>query len=84
MTNFKTISILQGPARTSSLMAPIMLLQGHPGEIFSLKFHPDGQFLVSSGFDRQICKYNISAYIFCNLTIILINFHSFMECLWRV
>ena len=47
----------QGPARTSSLMAPIMLLSGHPGDIFNLKFHPDGQCLVSSGFDRQICKF---------------------------
>ncbi|KAK4005256.1 hypothetical protein OUZ56_006970 [Daphnia magna] len=53
------VALQQGPARTSSLMAPIMLLAGHPGDIFSLKFHPDGQFLVSAGFDRQIFLWNV-------------------------
>jgi len=52
--------ILQdAPPRTSNLEAPIMLLSGHPGDIFSLKFHPDGQFLASSGFDRQIFLWNV-------------------------
>lgn len=37
-------------------MAPIMLMEGHQGEIFTVAFHPDGQYLASSGFDRQICK----------------------------
>jgi len=49
----------EGPPRTSKLEAPIMLLSGHPGDIFSLKFHPEGQFLVSSGFDRQIFLWNV-------------------------
>lgn len=44
------------PARTSNLLAPIMLLTGHSGDIFTARFHPEGQFLVSSGFDRQICE----------------------------
>lgn len=43
-----------GISRTSSLLAPIMLLEGHQGEIFTCEFHPDGELLVSSGFDRQI------------------------------
>lgn len=46
-----------GVARTSKLLAPIMLLEGHQGEIFSCEFHPDGEHLVSTGFDRQICKF---------------------------
>lgn len=33
-----------------------MLLEGHGGDIFSIEFHPDGQYLASTGFDRQICK----------------------------
>nr|CAI5848418.1 unnamed protein product [Callosobruchus analis] len=45
------------PARTSNLFAPIMLLEGHEGEIFTVDFHPEGQYLASSGFDRKICKY---------------------------
>ncbi|KAH9375915.1 hypothetical protein HPB48_012555 [Haemaphysalis longicornis] len=42
--------------RTSSLEAPIMLLTGHLGEIYCGKFHPDGTYLATSGFDRQICE----------------------------
>lgn len=38
------------------MLAPIMLLDGHQGDIFSLEFHPEGQYLASTGFDRQICK----------------------------
>lgn len=57
--NAGQVAVQQGPARTSSLMAPIMLLSGHPGDIFNLKFHPDGQCLVSSGFDRQIFLWNV-------------------------
>ena len=36
--------------------APIMLLSGHSGEIYTAKFHPEGNVLASAGFDRQICK----------------------------
>ena len=46
----------QGPPRTSALLAPIMLLTGHEGEIFCTKFSPDGQILASAGFDRLLCK----------------------------
>ncbi|KAF0307880.1 U5 small nuclear ribonucleoprotein [Amphibalanus amphitrite] len=48
----------QGPERTSSLLSPIMLLTGHSGDIFSVRFHPEGQFLASTGFDRQILLWN--------------------------
>ena len=44
------------PARTSNMEAPIMLLSGHSGEIYTAKFHPEGNILASAGFDRQICK----------------------------
>ncbi|KAK7502866.1 hypothetical protein BaRGS_00005815 [Batillaria attramentaria] len=46
--------MLMGPPRTSNLMAPIMLLSGHEGEIYTAEFSPDGQFLASAGFDRII------------------------------
>ena len=32
-----------------------MLLSGHQSEISSCKFHPNGQTLMSAGFDRNIC-----------------------------
>lgn len=50
------LSYFQVP-RTSNLYAPIMLLEGHQGEVFTSKFHPEGKHLASAGFDRQICKF---------------------------
>lgn len=38
-------------------MAPIMMLEGHSGEIYSVEFHPEGRHLASAGYDRQICKF---------------------------
>lgn len=53
-------SVLQAaPARTSNLFAPIMLLEGHEGEIFTTEFHPEGQYLASSGFDRKILLWSV-------------------------
>jgi len=49
----------QGPRRTSSLAAPIILLQGHEGEIYAAQFSPDGTLLASSGYDRQILLWNV-------------------------
>ncbi|XP_055327643.1 U5 small nuclear ribonucleoprotein 40 kDa protein-like [Paramacrobiotus metropolitanus] len=51
--------VLSGIPRTSTLEAPIMLLAGHGGEIFTAKFHPDGSALASAGFDRQIYLWNV-------------------------
>lgn len=48
-----------GPPRTSSLLAPIMLLTGHEGEIYTVKFHPEGMYMASAGFDRQIYLWNV-------------------------
>lgn len=53
-------SLMQrGPQRSSSLMAPIMLLTGHESEIFTTEFHPDGETLASAGFDRLIYLWNV-------------------------
>ncbi|KAL7288788.1 hypothetical protein TKK_0016767 [Trichogramma kaykai] len=51
--------VQSGPPRTSSLNSPTMLLEGHQGDIFSVEFHPEGQYLASSGFDRQIFLWNV-------------------------
>lgn len=40
--------------RTSDLMAPTMVLQGHGGEIYTAQFSPDGEFLASAGYDMQV------------------------------
>ncbi|OQR78524.1 U5 small nuclear ribonucleoprotein 40 kDa protein-like [Tropilaelaps mercedesae] len=53
----RALQISKG-SRSSSLLAPIMLLTGHQKELFSGRFHPDGSFLASSGFDRQIFFWN--------------------------
>ena len=56
--NFTTfLPNFQGPARTSNMEAPIMLLTGHQGEIYASKFHPEGNILASAGFDRNVCKF---------------------------
>ena len=55
-----------------------MLLSGHPGEIYTAKFHPNGEVLASAGFDRQICKI-YSFIMFRNL----INVNIF-SVLWNV
>lgn len=58
-TNRDKALIEAGVQRTSNLFAPIMLLEGHQGEIFTCEFHPEGELLVSSGFDRQIYIWNV-------------------------
>eukprot|EP01025_Chloroclados_australasicus_P051481 TRINITY_DN5992_c0_g1_i4.p1 TRINITY_DN5992_c0_g1~~TRINITY_DN5992_c0_g1_i4.p1 ORF type:complete len:371 (+),score=33.74 TRINITY_DN5992_c0_g1_i4:43-1113(+) len=40
--------------RTSNLQAPIMLLTGHQGEVFSVRFSPDGECLISGSHDKLI------------------------------
>lgn len=45
---------LQGVRRTSNLHAPTMLLTGHEGEVYTVKFSPDGTTLASAGYDKHI------------------------------
>ncbi|KAJ3413450.1 hypothetical protein HDV05_008019 [Chytridiales sp. JEL 0842] len=44
--------------RTSSLQAPIMLLTGHTGEVFTSKFSLDGQHIASGSNDKSIYLWN--------------------------
>ena len=44
----------QGPARTSALLAPTMLLTGHAGEVFTVKFSPDGTVVASGSHDKHV------------------------------
>eukprot|EP00742_Colponemidia_sp_Colp-10_P004425 GILJ01004724.1.p1 GENE.GILJ01004724.1~~GILJ01004724.1.p1 ORF type:complete len:366 (+),score=51.77 GILJ01004724.1:162-1100(+) len=46
-------------ARTSGMMAPTMQLTGHGGEVFSMKFSPDGKHVASASFDKQIFLWNV-------------------------
>jgi hypothetical protein len=45
---------LQGIRRTSNLLAPIMQLVGHGGEVLSMRFSPDGQTVASASADRTL------------------------------
>ncbi|EEB11568.1 WD-repeat protein, putative [Pediculus humanus corporis] len=73
----KTV-IPAGVDRTSSLMSPIMLMEGHLGEIFTVGFHPEGQYLASAGFDRQIFLWNV--YGECeNISLMLGHSGAIME-----
>ncbi|KAG2177425.1 hypothetical protein INT44_007936 [Umbelopsis vinacea] len=44
--------------RTSGLQAPVMLLSGHQGEVFTCEFDPSGQHIASGSHDRQILLWN--------------------------
>ncbi|KAK9830919.1 hypothetical protein WJX81_004972 [Elliptochloris bilobata] len=44
----------EGPARTSALLAPTMLLTGHAGEVFTAKFSPDGTVVASGSHDKHV------------------------------
>mmetsp|Transcript_1901 Transcript_1901/g.2956 ORF Transcript_1901/g.2956 Transcript_1901/m.2956 type:complete len:357 (-) Transcript_1901:580-1650(-) len=43
-----------GIKRTSNLKAPTMRLAGHAGEVYSIRFSPDGKCIASAGFDKSI------------------------------
>ncbi|KAL4452495.1 hypothetical protein ABPG75_008157 [Micractinium tetrahymenae] len=44
----------QGPARTSALQAPIMLLSGHGDAVFTMRFNPEGDVIASGSHDKHI------------------------------
>lgn len=52
------VVVMKGVPRTSSLLAPIVLLEGHQAEIYSCKFDPSGKALASAGFDKRICTWH--------------------------
>ncbi|KAJ5072574.1 u5 small nuclear ribonucleoprotein 40 kda protein [Anaeramoeba ignava] len=45
--------------RTSGLKSPILLLSGHEGEVYSIKFHPDGETLATASFDKKIFLWKV-------------------------
>jgi len=51
--------IAAGIKRTSNLASPIMQLGNHDGEIYTVKFSPDGQSLASGSFDKTIFFWNV-------------------------
>ncbi|KAL4450170.1 hypothetical protein ABPG77_010839 [Micractinium sp. CCAP 211/92] len=46
--------VQQGPARTSALQAPIMLLSGHGDAVFTMRFNPEGDVIASGSHDKHI------------------------------
>jgi Prp8 binding protein len=51
--------IHKGPPRTSSLDAPIMLLEGHAAEVFTVKFDPTGRAIASGSYDKRIFLWGV-------------------------
>ena len=49
-----TLIVREGPKRTSSLQAPIMLLTGHAASVLSFKFDPSGLNCASSSADKTV------------------------------
>jgi Prp8 binding protein len=62
-------SLIKPIKRVSNLFAPIMLLEGHKAEVFTLAFSPNGQTLASAGFDQDI--YLWESFGACNNTQII-------------
>eukprot|EP00270_Netrium_digitus_P011957 TRINITY_DN3833_c0_g1_i1.p1 TRINITY_DN3833_c0_g1~~TRINITY_DN3833_c0_g1_i1.p1 ORF type:complete len:364 (-),score=72.05 TRINITY_DN3833_c0_g1_i1:151-1242(-) len=50
----------EGIRRTSSLMAPIMMLTGHQGAIYTLKFSPQGDAIASGSHDKEIFLWRVT------------------------
>merc|ERR1711939_162128 len=51
--------IAAGVPRTSSLIAPIVVLEGHQAEVYTCKFDPSGKSLASAGFDKRIFLWQV-------------------------
>lgn len=51
--------VASGPARTSDLLAPIMLLSGHSGAVLSSKISPDGRFVLSGSQDKSMLLWEV-------------------------
>ena len=50
--------VAAGPARTSELLAPIMLLTGHAAPVLASKFSPDGQHVLSGSADKLMLMWD--------------------------
>eukprot|EP00899_Mesostigma_viride_P010093 jgi/Mesvir1/19085/Mv12838-RA.1 len=49
----------EGIRRTSSLLAPVMLLTGHQGEIYTMAFNPEGTCIASGSHDKMIFLWRV-------------------------
>jgi Prp8 binding protein len=68
-------------SRTSNLKAPIMLLEGHGGEINAVKFSPDGQSLASASADKQIFLWEVFGDC-VNYDVLKGHKHNVLEIVW--
>ena len=53
------MAVKEKPDRFSQLMAPTMKLEGHRGEIYTMKFAPNGVYLATAGFDKEVYVWEV-------------------------
>lgn len=70
----------QGIARSSTLLAPTMLLTGHQAAVYTLKFDPSGLALASAGADRAIFLWDTRGE--CNNYNVLRGHKNVSVCDW--
>eukprot|EP01083_Nonionella_stella_P090834 253825_1 len=59
VTRDQIIDEKTGLPRTSNLLAPTMVLEGHQSKVYTTRFDPNGELLASAGHDKDIFLWDV-------------------------